>query len=175
MKSVRKVRVIGNGHWHWDACRDLPQTRIITKPWGALTPQASVNCAGYSNVLMTADAEQTLPLKVVETLGCNQAVYVVADSTGYTARVRTADGKEGYVARMNLTMSATGAGSLAASQPPMATPVNGVVRWRAGAAGCDQFTSKGHQVLSASAEGVTVQISLEDTGWKLRTTVGDLQ
>jgi hypothetical protein len=43
--------------------------------------------------------------------------------------------------------------------------------WQAGALGCDQFFSKDHTVESATASGVTVQVSLEDSGWKLRATV----
>ena len=50
------------------------------------------------------------------------------------------------------------------------TAVNKVVRWP-GAPGSDQFFSKGHSVESATANGVTVQVSLEDSGWKLRATV----
>jgi hypothetical protein len=132
--------------------------------------RASINCPGISSVPMTADAAQALPLRILASLGCGQPVAILSDNEGYTAHVRTADGKEGYVARMYLTMSGS------ASNPndqalSSATPVNNVVRWQAGAPGCDQFMSKGHTVESATARGITVQVSLEDTGWKLRATI----
>jgi hypothetical protein len=141
----------------------------------AAPPPAYVNCPGISNVPMTADAEQTLPMRQVATLSCGQQVAVLADNEGYTAHVRTSDGKEGYVARMYLTTSTP------VDQPALefdtptpvtnATPVNGIVRWNAGAAGCDQFTSRGRKVESATTNGLTVQVSLQDTGWKLRASV----
>ena len=139
------------------------------------SPRAYVNCPGITNVPMTADAEQALPMRQIATLTCGQQVSILADNEGYTAHIRTSDGKEGYVARMYLT-SAT-----PATQPALefdtpapvsnATPVNGIVRWNSGAAGCDQFISRGRKVESATANGVTVQVSLQDTGWKLRASV----
>ena len=53
-------------------------------------------------------------------------------------------------------------------RPP---PANGVVRWRSGSPGCDQFVTNGHWVESATANGVTVQVALEDTSWKLRAII----
>ncbi len=52
-----------------------------------------------------------------------------------------------------------------------AIPVNNVVRWQSGAAGCEQFSVKGYTVESATANGMTVQVSLQDSGWKLRATI----
>jgi hypothetical protein len=52
-----------------------------------------------------------------------------------------------------------------------ASAVDGIIRWNAGAPGCDQFTSRGRKVESATANGVTVQVSLQDTGWKLHASV----
>jgi len=49
--------------------------------------------------------------------------------------------------------------------------VNGVARWNAGAPGCDQFLSQGRLVESLTANGITVQVSLQDTGWKLRASI----
>jgi hypothetical protein len=137
----------------------------------AAAPHANVNCPGISSVPMTADAEQALPLRIVGTLSCGQPLAILADNEGYTERVRTADGKEGYVARMYITMN--GAADAAAADRPMpsATPVNNVVRWQAGALGCEQFTVKGYTVESATANGMTVQVSLQDSGWKLRATI----
>ena len=141
----------------------------------AASPRAYVNCPGISNVPMTADAEQALPMHQIATLSCGQQVAVLADNEGYTAHIRTSDGKEGYVARMYLTTATP------ASQPEFefedpapvtnATPANGIVRWTAGAPGCAQFNSRGRQVESATANGITVQVSLQDTGWKLRASV----
>ena len=139
----------------------------------AASPRAYVNCPGISNVPMTADPEQALPLRQTAILACGQQVAVLADNEGYTTQIRTLDGKVGYVARMYLTAAAP------ASQPELenpapasnATPVNGIIRWTAGAQGCDQFTSPGRKVESATANGLTVQVSLQDTGWKLHASV----
>jgi len=138
-------------------------------------PRAYVNCPGISNVPMTADAEQALPMRQIATLSCGQQVAILADNEGYTAHIRTSDGKDGYVARMYLTNATP------ATQPSLefddptpataATPVNGIVRWNSGAPGCAQFNSRGRQVESVTANGVTVQVSLQDTGWKLRASV----
>jgi hypothetical protein len=141
----------------------------------ASAPRAFVSCPGISSVPMTSDAEQVLPLSQVASLACGDAVSVVTDSEGYTALVRTADGKQGYVARMYLT-SATPAWhpqphADAGVQPTSATPRNGVVRWMSGAAGCETFQSHGRMVESVTANGITVQVSLQDTGWKLLATV----
>src|SRR5271166_430938 len=73
---------------------------------GAPLAHASVNCPGISSVPMTADAEQALPLRIVGTLSCGQPLSILSDNEGYTALVRTADGKDGYIARMYLTMNA---------------------------------------------------------------------
>jgi hypothetical protein len=134
-------------------------------------PHASVNCPGITSVPMTADAEQALPMRLVGNLACNESVAVLADNEGYTAHIRRADGKEGFVARMYLNMGGAGDAATAERQPTTATPVNNVVRWQAGAPGCEQFTVKGYNVESATANGMTVQVSLQDSGWKLRATI----
>jgi hypothetical protein len=140
-------------------------------PSVASQSHALVNCPGITGVPMTSDAEQVLPLRVVGTLQCGGDVAVLSDSEGYTALVRSGDGKEGYVARMYLFMGGGPAKSAAPIQPVSATAVNGVARWRAGAPGCDQFMSQGRRVESLTANGVTVQVSLQDTGWKLRASI----
>jgi hypothetical protein len=112
-------------------------------------------------------------MRQIATLPCGQPVAILADTEGYTAHIRTAEGKEGYVARMYLTTAtpapqpATNRDTPAAS----ASAIDGIVRWNSGAAGCDQFTSRGRKVESATANGVTVQVSLQDTGWKLHASV----
>ncbi len=141
-------------------------------PGVAPAPRTYINCPGIANVPMTSDAEQALPMRQVATLSCGQQVAILADNGGYTAHIRTADGKEGYVARMYLT-NATPPPRPATVRdtPATASPVDGIVRWNAGAPGCDQFTSRGRKVESATANGVTVQVSLQDTGWKLHASV----
>src|SRR5258705_11662486 len=57
------------------------------------------------------------------------------------------------------------------ARAPNRMPGTGLVRWTAGAQGCDQFTSPGRKVESATANGLTVQVSLQDTGWKLHASV----
>ena len=123
------------------------------------------------NVPMTADAEQALPLHLVATLSCGGDVAVLSDDESYTARVRSSDGKEGYVARMYLLPGKSSADSGAPAHPVVAAVTNGVARWDAGAPGCDQFLSQGRLVESLTANGVTVQVSLQYTGWKLRASV----
>ena len=157
------------------AASPLFATETAANSGVAAAPRAYVNCPGISNVPMTADAEQALPMRQIATLSCGQQIAVLADNEGYTAHIRTADDKEGYVARMYLTTATPAAqASLQFDEPtPVtnATPVNGIVRWNAGALGCDQFISRGRKVESATANGITVQISLQDTGWKLRASV----
>jgi hypothetical protein len=139
-------------------------------PVAAPAVRATMNCPGIPSVPMTADAAQALPLHLLRNLSCAESVVVLSDSEGYTVHVRSADGTDGYVARMYLNMGAADP-AVADHQPLSASAVNNVVRWQAGAPGCDQFFSKGHTVESATANGVTVQVSLEDSGWKLRATV----
>jgi hypothetical protein len=118
---------------------------------------------------MTADAEQRLPLRIVGDLPCGSVVSILADNGGYTAHVRTDEGLDGYVAHLYLTRNA--AAPARNPEPPSASPANGVVRWRSGSAGCDRFVTNGHWVESATSNGVTVQVALEDTGWKLRAII----
>jgi len=139
----------------------------------ASMPRVYVNCPGITNVPMTSDAEQALPMRQIATLSCGQPVAILADTEGYTARIRTTGGQEGYVARMYLTNAAPAPQPVADRDTPAtsASAVDGIVRWNAGAPGCDQFTSHGRKVESATANGVTVQVSLQDTGWKLHASV----
>jgi hypothetical protein len=133
-------------------------------------PHAIVMCPGITNIPLTADAAQALPLSVVGQLRCGETVSILADTEGYTARVRTTDGTEGYVARMYLfeTEAAAPAGIERRSS---ANPRNGIVRWSAGAPGCDEFLSHGRHVESITANGITVQVSLQDSGWKYRANI----
>jgi hypothetical protein len=107
---------------------------------------------------------------LLRTLSCGEGVTILSDDEGYTTHVRSSDGKEGFVARMYLALGK----SRAAKDAPVsnASSINGVVRWQAGAPGCDQFfSSQGHMVETVTSNGITVQVSLQDTGWKLRAAI----
>jgi hypothetical protein len=134
----------------------------------AAAPKWTINCPGVRNVPMTADSEQALPLQLIVTLKCGEEVVVLGSDEGYTVNVRTADGQIGYVAAMYLK-KAPAAKRLPALDS--ANLRNGVARWQEGAPGCDHFMSNGILVQSLTLNGVTVQVSLHDTGWKLRANV----
>jgi hypothetical protein len=139
---------------------------------GAPAPRAlrgTVVCRGVQNVPMTADAEQSLPMQLVSRLNCGEEVAVLSDSEGYTVQIRTSDGKDGYVARMYLSENPTN--SAKDRHAVEAVLDNGIARWQSGAPGSDQFYSNGSVVESLTANGITVQVSLQDTGWKLRASV----
>jgi hypothetical protein len=129
-----------------------------------------VKCHGISSVQMTADAEQALPMQVTGTLKCGEEVAVLSDVEGYTVSVRTAEGKGGYVARMYLSTVAP-VQMLRPKTLESATVENNVAKWTAGGLGSDQFVSDESLVESLTVNGVTVQVTLHDTGWKLRANV----
>ncbi|HMD06797.1 MAG TPA: hypothetical protein VKH63_04635, partial [Candidatus Acidoferrum sp.] len=131
--------------------------------------RGTVVCRGVENVPVTADAEQGLPMQLVARLNCGDEVAVLSDSEGYTVNIRTADGKDGYVARMYL--SERPANSAKDRRAVEAVVDNGIARWQSGAPGSDQFFSGSSVVESLTANGITVQVSLQDTGWKLRASV----
>jgi hypothetical protein len=139
----------------------------VTVAPGAL--RGTVICRAVQNVPVTADPEQALPMQLVARLNCGDEVAVLSDSEGYTVNVRTADGKDGYVARMYL--SERPANSAKDRRAVEAVVDNGIARWQSGAPGSDQFFSGGSLVESLSANGITVQVSLQDTDWKLRANV----
>jgi len=129
---------------------------------------AVISCHGITSVPMTLDPEQSLPLKIIANLNCGDQVAVLSDIEGYTVNVRTTDGKYGYVARTYI----------AKSQPAPRKPVqgsasvqNGVARWQPGATGSEELNANGQLVESLTVNGVTVQVSLQDSGWKLRADV----
>jgi hypothetical protein len=138
----------------------------------ASLPTAVVNCPGISSVPVTADAEQALPLQVIGSLACGETVSILSDNEGYTSHVRSNDGKDGYVASMYLIQKRAAPAVAAANHHvASATPSNGVVRWTAGAPGCDSFVSHGRNVESITANGITVQVSVQDSGWKYRANI----
>jgi len=119
---------------------------------------------------MTADQEQSLPLQVIATLECGQEVAVLSDAGGYTVNIHTTDGKNGYVARMYLTKPVQKQANVSAPGDDAALN-NGVAQWQSGSKGSYEFTSGDKLVESLTANGITVQISLQDTGWKMRANV----
>ena len=133
------------------------------------TRTAVVRCPGVSNVPLTADQEQALPLNIVSNLSCGEIVQVLSSSDSYTVQVRTKDGAVGYVAQIYLAERSIPKAVKAPA--PSVKPVNGIVRWTSGVAGCDEFLSHGRHVESASADGITVQVSIQDTGWKYRANI----
>jgi hypothetical protein len=134
-------------------------------------PVAIVKCPGVTSIPYTADAEQSLPMQIVGSLACGSTVAILSDSEGYTTYIRTEDGQTGFVARMYLSRDASASTPSSRPQPTVANPVNGVVRWQAGAPGCHEFLSHGRHVESITTDGITVQVSLQDTGWKFRANV----
>jgi len=129
--------------------------------------RSTVLCRDVTSVPVTVDAEQTLPMQLVTRLHCGAEVSLISDSEGYTVNIRTADGQTGYVARMYLSEFAPS--TVQAAQT--ATLDNGIARWKSGTVGSDQFYSDGRLVESLTANGITVQIALQDTGWKMRASV----
>ncbi|MGA2099301.1 MAG: SH3 domain-containing protein [Candidatus Acidiferrum sp.] len=133
---------------------------------GAL--RGTIVCRGVQDVPVTADAEQSLPMQIVARLGCGEQVAVLSDSEGYTVRIGTADGKTGYVAHIYLNEAPASSKDGHAAE---AVVDNGIARWQSGAPGSEQFYSDGMLVESLTANGVTVQVALQDTGWKFRASV----
>jgi hypothetical protein len=145
----------------------LAQSELNQPAAPAVGPSMRIACPGVRSVPMTADPEQTLPLQIVANLKCGEEVTLLSDPGGYTVNVRTADAATGYVAGMYLKKSprARVAGNAAILK-------NGVARWSDGAAGCDHFMAMDNSLVeSVTLDGVTVQASLRDTGWKFRANV----
>ena len=130
----------------------------------------SIICHDAQSVPMTSDAEQAHPMRLIAYLRCGEEVAVLSDSQSPTMQIRTADGKSGYVARMYLSNVSRNSTK---DRPPVEGEVadNGIARWRAGAPGSDRFFASESLVESLTANGITVQVSLQDTGWKLRASV----
>jgi hypothetical protein len=138
-------------------------------PFEGANPAAfrQVTCVGTSSVPMTADADQALPLHLVANLKCGEKVLALSASDGYTVQVRTADGRSGFIAAMSLKKVPPPPRTLSAS-----TLKNGVARWDDRIPNCTSFMSTDHSIVeSTSVEGITVQVSLYDTGWKYRALI----
>lgn len=147
----------------------IPRTHAQDAAQFSAAPAATwrIGCHGTSTVPLTSDAEQALPLNLVANLKCGDEVIVLSSLDSYTVHVQTTEGVAGYVAAIYLKR-------VAAPRRPQgaANLKNGVARWADGAPGCDQFmSSDGSLVESLTVGGVTVQVSLYDTGWKFRAQV----
>jgi len=79
---------------------------------------AKIKCDSEPYVVLTADPERALPLRVVARVACNERVTVLSDSQGYTARVATAGGTVGYVARYELVFESPAGQSTTAPSVP---------------------------------------------------------
>jgi hypothetical protein len=174
--SVRKSITINLALLSIIASSVVPASRAQTDtPPAPVTvpdaPNFKINCPGVRNVPMTADPEQALPLQVIATLKCGEEVTVLANDEGYTVKIKTADGKIGYVAGIYVKKIPTPKRAANADPANPATIDRGVARWQQGAPGCDHFMSNGILVESLTANGITAQVSLHDTGWKLRANV----
>lgn len=132
---------------------------------------STVSCNGYPNVPMTKDQEQALPMQTIATLECGEQVTVLSDMDAYTVNVVTQDGKNGFVARMYLTFPTRKRIDSAPLPSENAVVSNGIARWQSRGKGSVQFRSGSELVESLTANGVTVQVSLQDTGWKMRANV----
>src|SRR6202166_3145151 len=144
----------------------------ISKPLSTLTGDpiaGSVLCRGGAKVPMTVDAEQALPLKLVAQLDCGQPVSLLSSTEGYTVKVHTEDGKSGYVVWMNVAKGEVITATKSVRQP--AVIKDGKARWLAGTEGSQRFYSEGLEAESLRVNGVTVQVSLQDTGWKLLANI----
>jgi hypothetical protein len=129
---------------------------------------STITCNGNLSVPMTADQEQALPLHVTANLQCGQEVIVLSDVEGYTVNILTEDAKNGYVARIYLSRPTLKNASTPVEDSPLK---DGVARWQSGAKGSFEFMSGDQLVESLTANGVTVQVSLQYTGWKMRANV----
>ena len=141
---------------------------VAKQPAGSAVLISNVKCNGNLSVPMTADAEQSLPLHIVASLPCGQEVTVLSDAEGYTINIQTEDGKNGYVAGVYLTRPTLKAANAVVEEPAL---TNGVARWQSGAKGSIEFMSGEEAVESLTVNGITVQVSLQDTGWKMRANV----
>lgn len=140
----------------------------IAKPLSSLTAgklNGKILCRDANHVPMTADPDQSLPLQIVAQLKCGQEVALLSGTQGYTVSVFTADGKNGYVAWMNVARTDSAVSNKIIRQS--AEVNNGTASWLPGAPGSEKLISDGQVVESLTANDVTVQVSLQDTGWKL--------
>jgi hypothetical protein len=78
---------------------------------------ARIKCQGEDSVNVTADAEQGLPLQLVDVATCGEPITVLSDPQAYTVKVRTSSGKVGWVTRFEVLIDPS------APAPPQSTPI----------------------------------------------------
>lgn len=85
---------------------------------------ALINCHRQPYVSLLAEPEQIFPLKLVATVRCGEEVVIVSDPEAYYLKVRTADGKVGYVSYLDLTLLPDAPPKPADPAPAPAAPAN---------------------------------------------------
>lgn len=155
--------------------------------------QATVFCEGQFQVPLTEDAGRALPLHLIGGVSCGERVTLLSKAHGPSVKIRTASGKIGFIERKFLSGPVPAAATQAIVQPPMllaplaapaslllpahqpapadASTDSGIARWQAGAPGCQQLLTNGALVESLTAQGITVQVSLQEAGRALRASV----
>jgi hypothetical protein len=74
-----------------------PHSPILNEGTPAVT-----NCRNQPYISLLAEPEQIFPLKVVATVACGEDVVIVSDPEAYFLKIRTADGKAGYVSYLDI-------------------------------------------------------------------------
>jgi hypothetical protein len=82
-----------------------------TIPEGA---RVKIQCDAEPYVTVTADAEQAIPLDIMEKAACGEKALVISDTDGYTVQVRTEMGNVGYVTRHEIAIDSSASRSTAA-------------------------------------------------------------
>jgi hypothetical protein len=85
---------------------------------------AVINCRNQPYVSLLAEPEQIFPLKLVATVKCGEHVVVVSDPEAYYLKIRTADGKVGFVSYLDIKWQPAAAAKPAAPLPAVAAPAN---------------------------------------------------
>ena len=78
---------------------------------------AVINCRNQPYISLLAEPEQVFPLKVVATVACGEDVVIVSDPEAYFLKIRTADGKAGYVSYLDIRWQPGAAPKPAAPTP----------------------------------------------------------
>ena len=155
--------------------------------------QAAIRCMGQFQVPLTEDAARSMPLHVVGGVACGERVTILSTANERSVKIRTAGGKEGFIESKFLRGPALAPATAALAQAPMlltsltapaplplpshepvpadASTDNGIARWQAGEPGCQQLLTNGVLVESLTAQGITVQVSLQEGERALRASV----
>ena len=81
--------------------------------------QATVFCEGQFQVPLTEDADRALPLHLIGGVSCGERVAVLSKAHGPSVRIRTADGKVGFIERKFLSGLAPATATQALVQAPL--------------------------------------------------------